>query len=70
MAAITIPLMSQRLLFCNPRVQWSSGAESCGRSRWNRALPARFDFVLPEARGTTVLLVHEMVLHNRGRGPV
>ena len=32
-------------------------------------LTSRFDFVLSEARLTSALLLHEMVLHNRGADP-
>ena len=34
------------------------------------ALLSRFDFVLPEARLTSALLLNEMVLHNQGSGSV
>lgn len=37
---------------------------------WVAGFATRFDFVLPEARLTTSLLLHEMVLHNRGSGSV
>ena len=50
--------------------QDSERADYLGMPMTDLALRSRFDFVLPKARLPRALLLHEMVLHNRGSGSV